>query len=473
MRIIGRSQEIKDLEALYSNGRPEFVVVYGRRRVGKTFLINELFKNRTAFSHTALSPVEISGNELMKMQLQHFTHSLIRQGANVESVPSNWLDAFFLLEQYLEAKADGKRMLVFIDELPWLDTPRSGFVTAFEAFWNGWCAKREDIMLVVCGSAVAWVSDRLLNNKGGLFNRITKEIKLRPFILRESEEFLKSRNIIMDRYDIMQSYMIFGGIPYYMDFFSKGLSLAQNVDKLVFNKNGTLASEFDRLLSSVFTHPGYAIKVIQALSEKRTGYTREELLKKTGIGDGGAFTRLLRSLAECDFISRFRYFGEKEKNTRYRLCDNFVLFYMQFLHKKTTTDPDFWQHSQNSPSIIAWRGLSFENMCFSHIGQIKNALGISGVLTETYSWKNAENQIDMIIDRADRIINLCECKFSIDEFAISKEYDRKLRNRQAAFIEEAAGRKSTMMTLITTFGLKENEYSSRFQNIITGDDLFQ
>lgn len=473
MEIIGRKQEILELEELYSNGRSEFVVLYGRRRIGKTFLVNELFKDRFTFSHTALSPVEIAGKDLMRMQLRHFTHSLIRYGAEIMQEPTNWLDAFFILENMLEKRSADERILVFIDELPWLDTPRSGFLTAFEAFWNGWGSRRSNLMLVVCGSAVSWISDKLLGSKGGLYNRTTAEIKLKQFSLNECEDFFRSRNIMLDRYDILQSYMIFGGVPYYLDFFSKGTSLAGNVDRMIFNRKGKLSNEFERLFSSIFTNPEEAEKVIKALADKRIGYTREELLKQTGIADGGGFTKLLRSLEESDFIRKFRYFGEKAKHTRYRLVDNFCLFHLYFLHRKTTDDPQFWQHNQNSPSVNSWRGFAFENVCADHVWQIKFALGISGVHTETFSWRGRESQIDLIIDRDDRLINLCECKFSSRDFVIDKEYDTVLRERQAAFLEETGTRKSTMMTLITPFGLKRNEYFGRIQNTITSEDLFR
>lgn len=473
MEIIGRKREIAELESLYSNGRPEFIVIYGRRRIGKTYLIHELFHDRFTFTHTALSPLEVEGKEMLRMQLRHFTHSLIRNGADVKNEPTNWLDAFYLLEDFLEKKSDGQRQVVFIDELPWLDTPRSGFVSAFESFWNSWGAKRDNLMLIVCGSAVSWISDKMLGSKGGLYNRTTYEIKLQQFNLQECELFFKSRQIVLDRYDIMQSYMIFGGIPYYLGLYAKGLSLAQNVDRLIFDKKGKLADEFDRLFASIFTNPDDAVKVVKALSEKRIGFTREELLSKTGIADGGGFTKLLKSLLESDFIGRFRYFGEKEKNSRYRLTDNFCLFYLYFLYKKNTNDGEFWQHNQNSPSANSWRGFTFENLCFDHIRQIKFALGISGVHTETYSWKGNESQIDLLIDRDDRLINICECKFSSREYAIDKSYDEKLRDRQGSFIDETNTKKSTIMTFVTTYGLKQNEYSGRIQSVITSDDLFR
>lgn len=469
MGIIGRNAEIADLERLYSSERSEFVALYGRRRVGKTFLVNELLGGRFAFSHTALSSAETEGKELLKMQLQHFTHSLIKYGAEVNQIPDNWLDAFYMLERFLEA-CPKKRKVVFIDELPWLDTARSGFVTAFEAFWNNWAAKRKDVLLIVCGSAVSWVSDNLINGKGGLYDRLTSEIKLKPFTLKECEDFLKSKKISLDKYDTIQSYMIFGGIPYYLSLYTAGKSLAQNVDSLVFNENGKLRMEYDRLFASIFTNPDDAEKVIAALSSKRMGYTREELLRKTGLGNGGGFTKLLKSLVESDFIIKTRPYDAPEKKCRYRLTDNFCLFYRYFVSQNKTNDANFWQHSLNSPSINAWRGFAFENVCFQHIPQIKAALGISGVRCETYSWLGENGQIDLLIDRADRIINLCECKFSTKDFSVDKEYEKKLRERQAWFIEETKSKQPTIMTLITTFGLKANEYSGRFQSVITADN---
>lgn len=473
MQIIGRTAEIKELEKIYHGKGAEFIVVYGRRRVGKTFLINELFKDRITFSHTALSPIELSGKEMIKMQLQHFTYSLIKLGVDVHTEPKSWIEAFFLLEKHLELLDCNQRILLFFDELPWLDTARSGFITAFEAFWNGWGAQRDNVMLIACGSAVSWISDNLVNGKGGLYNRVTNEIKLNPFSLHECEEFFRSKNIMLDRYDILQAYMILGGIPYYLNLFSPDKSLAQNIDSLIFNEKGKLSNEYNRLFSAIFSNPEKTERIVSLLASKRIGFTRSEILEHTKEGDGGGFSKLLRALEESDFISSNVGYGEPAKKTRYRLTDNFCLFYNKFASKIKKNDPNFWQHNLNSPSITAWRGLAFENICFQHIAQIKQALGINGVHTETYSWSGEGGQIDMLIKRADRLINICECKYSSKEFVIDKEYDAKLRERQSAFIEEAQVKYPTIMTLITTFGLKLNEHHSRIQSVITADDLFR
>ena len=254
--IIGRDKEIKELVELYNSDKSEFVAVYGRRRVGKTFLIDEALKGKITFRHAGLSPVDEEGKKnSLKDQLKHFYFSLQMQGMKKSKCPSSWMEAFFMLSQLLEAKDNGKRQVVFLDELPWMDTPRSGFITAFEGFWNTWGCHRDNLMLVVCGSANSWMLDNLVNSHGGLYGRTTYEVKLSPFKLGECEQFLKKKGIRMSRYDIVQSYMVLGGIPYYLGYMKKGLSLAQNIDLLFFEKDAKLRNEYDRLFASVFSNP--------------------------------------------------------------------------------------------------------------------------------------------------------------------------------------------------------------------------
>ena len=255
-KIIGRNKEIAELHEIYNRNQAQFVVIYGRRRVGKTFLVNEAFKDRITFHHAGLSPIGDHGKRnLMKEQLQQFYFSLQIQGMPPSHCPKSWFEAFFMLEKLLQQKDDGTRQVVFLDELPWMDTPRSNFISAFEGFWNSWACSRDNLMLVVCGSATSWILDKLINNHGGLYGRVTREIKLTPFSLADCKAFYEDRGISMSDYDIVQSYMIFGGIPYYMDYFEPGLSLPQNIDKLFFSQGARLADVFYRLLSSVFGNP--------------------------------------------------------------------------------------------------------------------------------------------------------------------------------------------------------------------------
>ena len=473
--IIGRKQEIKELEDLYNSGRPEFVVVYGRRRVGKTFLVRELFGDRFAFYHTGLSPVEIEPSGLKTQQLQAFHTSLVRYGDKHNVIPDNWLEAFDRLTQLLEKKKES-RLIVFIDELPWMDTDRSGFITALEHFWNGWAAGNPRIMLVACGSSTSWINDKLVNNHGGLYGRLTAEIKLSPFTLGECEEYFKHVGLEIDRYDQLQCYMVFGGIPYYLSLLKRGQSIAQNIDRLFFAPTGALRVEFDRLFASVFTNVEDCKAIVTLLASKRKGFTRKEIAEITGLPYGGGLTKTLRTLVVSDFVSPYVNYAHTERHTYYRLSDMFSLFYFHFMDKSISSNATYWQNNVTSPSLNAWRGFSFEAVAFAHIPQIKRALGILAVHTEVSPWHSDQTidgaQIDMVIDRADHVINLCEMKYSTDNFKVDTSCDKELRHKITVFAEETKSKSSLHLTLITTYGLASSPYSSRFQNVITMDDLF-
>lgn len=478
--MIGRSQELKQLEELYSNGRAEFIAVYGRRRVGKTYLVDEALKGKITFRHAGLSPIEVSDNAKapLKVQLEAFYYSLLIHGMKKSHCPKDWLEAFFMLEMHLQSIDNGDRMVVFLDELPWMDTAKSGFITAFEGFWNSWGCHRDNLMVVVCGSANSWIMDKLINNHGGLYGRITHEIKLEPFTLNECEACLKERNVRFSRYDMVQTYMIFGGIPYYLNYLDRRLSLAQNVDSLFFLKNAVLRIEYDRLFASVFKSPDMVKKIVELLGTRSTGFTRKEISAKTGISNGSALTELLSSLIVSDFIVSYIPFGEGKRDEKYKLIDPFCLFYLRFVKNSESLNEEFWINNVSSPGIVAWRGFAFENVCFNHINSIKKALGISGVSTKHSAWsKHEENgdgiQIDLIIERNDNIVNMCEIKFYGDEFSVDKSYDRILRNRCSVLQEFIPKKCAIHSTLITTYGLKENEYKWDFVNVITMDDLFE
>lgn len=479
--MIGREKEIAMLNKLYDSNKPQFVAVYGRRRIGKTYLVNEVFEGRITFRHAGLSPIE-SGIDLpespLKKQLRHFYNSLILHGMKKNSCPDNWMDAFLMLESFLQSIDNGERQLIFIDELPWLDTPKSGFITAFEGFWNTWACSRKNIMVVVCGSATSWMTDKLINNHGGLYNRLTCEIKLAPFTLKECEQYFKSENIMLSRYDIVQAYMITGGIPYYLSYYQSGLSLAQNIDALFFNSNAPLNNEFYRLFSAIFNNPDTMISIIRAINSKRAGCTRSEIADITGMQRGGSLSTALSALIASDFIIKYVPFGCSKREPYYKLIDPLCIFFLKFVEQKDSLSDDFWLINIQSQNIISWRGLAFENVCFNHIAQIKKALGISGVSTRQSAWSkhNGEEsgaQIDMIIERKDNIVNMCEIKFYGDEFVVNKSYDKTIRSRISLLSQEISPKMAIHSTLITTFGLKYNEYSGDFVNVIDLDALFE
>ena len=475
--MIGRKRETKELERLYDSGRAELVAVYGRRRVGKTYLVDETFSGRISFRHAGLSPVDEQSDGLLRAQLDHFYNSLLLHGMPPGDKPRSWLDAFFLLEKHLQEADNGSRQVVFLDELPWLDTPKSGFLRAFEGFWNTWGCHRKNLMVIVCGSANSWVQDRLLNNHGGLYGRVTYEVKLSPFTLRECEEFYADRRVSLSRYDIAQSYMVFGGIPYYMGYLEPDMSLAQNIDATFFGKNAKLRNEFDRLFDSVFVNPEAVKSIVRLLYTRNAGFTRREISDKLGVSDGGRLSRNLNALIASDFVVKYVPYGLGKRESHYKLVDPFCLFCLHFVEGTTRTNPQFWQQNATSQPVSIWRGYAFENVCFNHIDQVKIALGISGVITESSAWsKRADDeagmQIDLLIDRNDNVVNMCEIKYYSDDFVVDNDYYRVLLRRQDMLAKSVSRKKSVRNTLITTFGLVQNKYSSVFTNVITLDDLF-
>lgn len=470
--ILGRQEEKRELERLYQSGRPEFVAVYGRRRVGKTFLVRELFGQRLCFYHTGLSPSELDAGQLKEQQLREFHRSLIAWGGHPTSVPSDWFEAFDALRQLVLSRPRGQRKVLFIDEMPWMDTPRSGFVTALEHFWNGWAAGQAQVMLIVCGSATSWMANNLINNYGGLYNRLTAEIHLRPFTLAECEAYYKANLLMFDRYDQIQSYMVFGGVPYYLSLLQKGKSLAQNIDLLFFADNAKLRNEFTRLYRSLFRNADDCMTVIRLLARRREGYTRKEIAEATKLPYGGGLTATLRSLEESDLIVSYIPYHASQRQTTYRLTDFFSIFHLTFLDRHKTSNAHFWKDNVGGQQLTAWRGFSFEGVCFAHIDKIKQALGISGVQTEVSAWRGDEAQIDMIIDRQDRVVNLCEIKFCTDTFSIDRSYDAVLRRKHSCLETMNGKHKSIHITMLTTYGISQNEYSGRVQAQLTMDDLF-
>lgn len=474
--LIGREKEKKEIEKLYASDKAELLAIYGRRRIGKTYLVDEVLKDRITFRHAGLQPFDDNSKTLLKDQLIHFYNSLKIYGLKDESKPNNWLDAFNLLAKLLQRIDNGSRQVIFLDELPWLDTPHSGFIRAFEGFWNSWACHRKNVMVVICGSANSWMENELINNHGGLYGRVTYEIKLSPFNLAECEEYYKTKNIPLSRYDIVQSYMIFGGVPYYMGYMNEEMSLAQNVDNMFFDKNAKLKSEYDRLFLSVFDRPVAVKTIVELLYTRNMGYTRKEIIDKLNITDGGHLSKDLNALIASDFVTKYVPFGNSKKIEYYKLIDPFCLFYLHFVKNQTENNNKYWQQNYSQPKLVSWRGFAFENVCFNHINQIKEALGISGVITSESAWINKEDedntQIDLLITRKDNVVNMCEIKFYSDEFIVNKNYYKTILNRLELIQSKISPKMSVHSTLITTYGLKRNEYSGAFIKTITFDDLF-
>lgn len=473
-KLISRKKECEDLQRCLDSDRSEFVIISGRRRIGKTYLIDKFFNYKYDFTFVGEHKTSAT------IQIKNFMRALHRQSKKRQPKAETWYDAFNALEDYLETLPSDRKKVIFIDEMPWMDTQRSNFVSALENFWNGWCNRRTDIMLIATGSATSWMADKIVGNQGGLHARVTCNLHLPPFNLHETEEYLRQRNCQWDRYQILQCYMILGGVPYYLSLLNMSDSLVQNIDRLFFTEGALLRNEFDELYNALFANADTYISVVKLLSENKSGMLREDIAKATGL-EGAFLSKILKNLERCDFITRLSQYGQKVRNNIFRLTDFCTLFYYKFIENNNTKDDRWWSNNMSSRSVSAWMGLSFELVCLNHHKQIKGALGIAGVGTAISTWRSTADpekgipgfQIDLIIERADRIIHLCEMKFSTDQYGITDSYEKKLRERMGLFRMATKNKKSLVITFVTTYGVVGGKHKSIVHSEVTMDDLFQ
>lgn len=481
-RIVGRQQQIRDLEKYVASDRSEFVAIYGRRRIGKTFLVKELLENRITFRITGKENVNT------REQLLNFAYSLGDQ-LGVDATFADWADAFHILKRTLGALPAGSTKILFFDELPWMDTRSSHFLGELEHFWNDWAAYRNDIKLIVCGSATSWMLDKVINSCGGLHNRVTHQMLLSPFTLGETELYFKSNGFPYERQEIIDCYMAVGGVAYYLSLFDNSLSVAQNIQRLCFTQGGELTGEFGRLFKSLFKYADNHIALVTALKEKGMGMMRKELLDATHLSNNGKVTRLLGELEQCGFVRSYSPFGKSVKDRVYQLIDPFTLFYFRFMHNKGNFLANHWIKTQSTPAFSSWCGYAFEIVCLLHINQIVKALGIDGSINMPCAWSYRPTaavlqhadidddlrhgaQIDLLIDRSDRAITLCEMKYSTGEFEIDKALDSHIARRLQIFRKVTKTRKTLIPAFVTPNGLYDNSYARRIQRQVVGDDLF-
>ncbi len=471
--LIARERECAELGSCLQSDKSEFVIICGRRRIGKTYLVDKYFDGKFDFKY-------VGGHNLRtREQLQNFAKALKKYSKTKQPEFKDWTEAFDALEEYLESLPNNKRKVIFIDEMPWMDTNRSNFVSALENFWNGWATAQYNIVLIATGSATSWMTDKLIKNRGGLHNRITRRLYLLPFNLQETEEYLKQRKTSWDRYEILQCYMLTGGVPFYLDMIEPRDSMAQNIDRLCFAEGAPLRGEFEELYHAVFSNAESYIDVVRLLGQHRHGLTMSEMRKTLKLKSGATLSRIVDNLEKCSFIGKRAVFGRKSEVV-YRLIDFYTLFYFKFIENDNTLDRMWWTHNLNRSSITAWQGLTFETICMEHHEQIKKVLGISGMATEVSTWRCEADkekelpgaQIDMIIERADRMIHLCEMKFSQKPYNITADYEKRLRDRMYIFDLKTRNKKPLVHTFVTAFGLGEGKHHSIVHSEVTMDDLF-
>jgi uncharacterized protein len=457
-KLIGRIEEVRLLHELEQTDQAAFVAVYGRRRIGKTFLINQVFKSRFTFHLTGMANVDNG------QQLVNFHAAYVRQFPAFEDlpVPMTWFEAFQRLITAIEADQSDQKKVLFLDELPWLSASDTQFVSSLEHFWNSWACHRDDILLIVCGSAASWMLNELINNTGGLYNRVTHQIALEQLNLAECEAFLKQKSPAITRYQVLQLYMVFGGIPFYLEAIDPKKSAAQNINHLCFTRNGAFKKEFYRLFESLFKKSEKHVRVVEVLATRLSGVERTALLTQANLADGGNSTIVLRELEDSGFIRRYHQV-HRPGTAIYQLADFYTMFYLRFIKGQNQLDEDFWITGLDKPEIRAWSGYAFEQICTAHLRQLKVALGISNVQTQTSHWQgegsDGKAQIDLVIDRRDEVINICEMKFSLRPFQIDKPYADVLNKKLSVFREQTKTKKALWLTMVTTYGVEENSYA--------------
>lgn len=474
MKIIGREREIRKLNDAYESNRSEFIAIYGRRRVGKTYLVRELFNDRFTFYTAGRENIPKS------TQLLNFRDSLETYGLETPPKFHNWIEAFSSLKKLI-LKSDQKRKIIFIDEIAWMDNQKSEFLSVLEGFWNEWASMRDDILLIICASATSWIIKKVFHNRGGLYNRLTGKINLEQFTLHECEEYVQENNLGLSRIQILSLYMVIGGVASYWAELKKGYSASQNIEELFFTKDALLRREFKALYSSLFKSPGNYIKVITALGSRSTGLSRTEIAKETGLSNNSVLGDMLEELVECGFLYQYLPFGKRKNGRVYRVIDSFSLFYFQFLSDEIRTP--LWSRIQASAEYRTWCGLSYERVVLMHLKEVKRKLGIEGVETDTSCWfsdnrklEDGERgaQIDLLIDRADNLINIVEVKWSEngEPYLMTRDMELNLQNKKRVLIEQTGTRKGIHFTLVTVGGMQRNCYSEIIQSEITLDDLF-
>lgn len=477
--ISGRRRERERLDRVLASTQPAFLAIYGRRRVGKTFLVRRFFAGKARI-------FEMSGRYggTLADNLRVFTEAMadtFHGGAKLV-VPASWHEAFRALERELDrrrSKQSKQKWLVFFDELPWLVTHKSGCLEELEHFWNSWCSKRPNIILVVCGSAASWMLQHVVHGHGGLHNRLTDTIRLLPFSLAEAHEFLEQREVRLTRHQMVELYMVTGGVAHYLEKVPRGRSIAQVIDALCFEPDGALTGEFDHLFASLFSDDEIYRRVVSQLARTRLGVARDDLLRAVGATSGGGINRVLVNLEEAGFIQMVIPFGRARRDRFYRLIDEFSLFHLQWIAGRRRGKRGDWTSIRGTAKWNTWAGLAFEALCQKHVDVIERALGITGVQTEASSWQHRARgrdddgaQIDLLIDRADDVISVCELKHTVNPFVITKRYAEDLRRKLAVFQQETRTRKNLQLVLVTTAGVLANAYSRDLVDREVGLDMF-
>lgn len=480
--LIGREREIQVLESLAKSNKAELLAIYGRRRIGKTFLIRKYFSSKWIY----FEMTGIKGGS-RSQQIRAFTRKLQQTFKNVsiKTLPKTWFEAFEILEDAIQNTQKTCKITLFLDEFPWMDTHKSDLLKAFEYLWNSTLSNDSRVITILCGSSVSWMVRKIIQNKDGLYGRLTAQIRLRPFTLKEIEKYCIANRIQLDRKQIVELSMALGGIPKYLSYIKPGMSASQIIQRLCFTPSAPLTTEFQALYESLFDDYHLHVQIIELLARSTVGLTVTQISEKMGKEKGGNISRALRELIASSFVQFIPFYGRKTRDGRYRVIDEYSYFYLNWIQDAMynydeSISQSYWIRQQSTPKYKSWAGYVFETICMRHIRQIIKSLELTVVAEKASYWsyfpKNSKErggQIDLVIDRADQCINLCEIKFWNSEFVVNELYGKALNQRRDIFREDVKTKKTLFNTLITPYGARDNQhYLSSVDNQLTLNALF-
>lgn len=484
VKIVGREDEVQTLRSFLESDRPEFLAIYGRRRIGKTYLIRSFFEGEDVIFFNVTG----TKDGLLSDQIAHFTKQIgdvFYRGVQLKS-GKNWDKTFEILTDAFKT-IQNKKIILFFDEFPWMATKNSKLLQVLDYYWNQYWSVNSQIKLIICGSSASWIIDKIVNNKAGLHNRLTRNINLEPFNLNEASEYLAHLGIKLNKEQILSIYMVMGGVPYYLSKLEKGCSAVQSIERLAFRRKSFLLEEFDNLFSSLFEDHETNIDIIRLIAENRYGLGQEALLKKMGKAlHGKTGLRKLKALQDAGFIIAFKPHLHRKKGIYYKVIDEYTLFYLRFIEpirnglSERGLVKGYWDKKHNSSEWNSWSGYAYEAICYKHIGQIRKALDLSPTAIPT-TWrytprkgsKEQGAQIDLLFDRDDNAITICEIKYTDQAYSLSKSYAEILHKKVDVFQAITRNKKQIFLAMIVASGLKESIYSKEMiDSEVTLDDLF-
>lgn len=473
MEMVGRVQERRCLDRCDGSDKSELVCVYGRRRVGKTFLVEQTLGPFFAFH------VVGSKDAATSSQLREFGLELTDRGDPNPNPPADWREAFNRLYKVITApdapRSPHGKAVVFIDEFPWFAKQRSDFLSAFSTFWNRRSTTGQKLLVVICGSATSWVIEHVLESAGDMAARVTESIFLKPFALAETKEYFDSRGFGWDERSLIETQMVFGGLPYFFSLMSPHQSLAQSIDRLCLRPRAQLRDETMILLESTMRRSRLYVELFALLAQHRYGVPKAEAMRLLGHSTN-QFIKATAEAVKCGYVHEYKNLSKPQNPKYLMLVDPFILFHYRLIEPAHGDSPRSWaDFVADQERYTAWRGNAFEIVCLQHVRQLKSALGIGGVLTKEYPWASARKaggaQVDLVIERADRIVNLCEMKFTDAPYELTSAVEQELVRKREVFREETGTRLALKTVLVSAQGTA-GYHDSQIAQIITADDLF-